>query len=201
MDASYKLQSLSIAGQAADDLYQLLQNAGREQSALAKAAFLASKAIAVAEIIMNANVAAAKAEGQLGLFGIPAATIILASGYARAGMVAGMAIAGAREKGGSVWGGGAFLVGEKGPEIFRPPTHGTIIPNNKIGGDGGEMKLTIVNNTRSPIGNVTEQRISATERALIIEEAVNATASSLADPNSRTSRAMNRSYSVSRSRG
>lgn len=200
MEAANYQQSLSMAGGAADQLYSLLQQSGREQSALAKAAFLASKAIAVAEIILNTEVAAAKAGAQLGVFGLPMATVIRVSGYASAGMVAGMAIAGAREKGGPVWDGGAFLVGEKGPEIFRPPTHGTITPNDKIGGGGGDMKLTIVNNTRAPIGNVTEQRISANERALIIEEAVNATASSLADPNSRTSRAMNRNYSVPRSR-
>lgn len=200
MEAANYQQSLSMAGNAADQLYSLLQQSGREQSALAKAAFLASKAIAVAEIILNTEVAAAKAGAQLGVFGIPMATVIRVSGYASAGMVAGMAIAGAREKGGPVWDGGAFLVGEKGPEIFKPPTHGTIIPNNKIGGAGGEMKLTIVNNTRSPIGQVTEKRISDSERALIIEEAVNATASSLADPNSRTSRAMGRNLNVTRAR-
>jgi hypothetical protein len=200
MEAANRQQSLAMAGDTADQLYNLLKSAGREQSALAKAAFLANKAIAVAEIILNTEVAAAKAGAQLGIFGIPMATMIRVTGYASAGMVAGMAIAGQREKGGSVWDGGAFLVGEKGPEIFRPPTHGTIIPNHKIGGAGGDLKLTIVNNTRSPIGNVTEQRISDTERALIIEEAVNATASSLADPNSRTSRAMGRNLNVSRTR-
>lgn len=200
MEAANYQQSLSMAGGAADQLYTLLQQSGREQSALAKAAFLTSKAIAVAEIILNTEVAAAKAGAQLGIYGIPMATAIRVTGYASAGLVAGMAIAGQREKGGAVWDGGAFLVGEKGPEIFRPPTHGTIIPNDKIGGGGSDMKLTIVNNTRAPIGNVTEQRISANERALIIEEAVNTVASSLADPNSRTSRAMGRNYSVPRSR-
>jgi hypothetical protein len=200
MESANQLQSLSMAGQSADRLYQLLQQSGREQSALAKAAFLASKAIAVAEIILNTEVAAAKAGAQLGIFGIPMATMIRVTGYASAGMVAGMAIAGQREKGGAVWDGGAFLVGEKGPEIFQPPSHGTIIPNNQLGGGAGDIKFTIVNNTRSPIGNVTEQRISATERALIIEEAVAATASTLADPNSKTSRAMGRNFSVSRSR-
>jgi hypothetical protein len=200
MEAANSQQSLAMAGDTADQLYNLLKSAGREQSALAKAAFLANKAIAVAEIILNTEVAAAKAGAQLGVFGIPMATMIRVTGYASAGMVAGMAIAGQREKGGSVWDGGAFLVGEKGPEIFRPPTHGTIIPNNKIGGAGGDLKLTIVNNTRSPIGTVTEQRISDNERALIISEAVNATASSMADPNSRTSRALSRHLNVSRNR-
>jgi hypothetical protein len=213
---------LSIADSSAGQLYDAIKAAGLEQTALGKAMFYAQKAIQVATIIVNTEVAAAAAQaGMIAAAGATAAvsgpagpailaagvaageayaTITRVMGYATAGLVAGTAIAGAREKGGPVWEGGAFLVGEKGPEIFRPPTHGTIIPNDKIGGGGGDMKLTIVNNTRAPIGNVTEHRISATERALIIEEAVNATASSLADPNSRTSRAMNRNYSVPRSR-
>jgi len=36
--------------------------------------------------------------------------------------------------GGPVSGGKSYLVGEKGPEIFKPNSSGTIIPNNKIGG-------------------------------------------------------------------
>jgi len=222
MQLSSAQNLLGIAESSAGQLYDAIKAAGLEQTALGKAMFYAQKAIQVATIIVNTEVAAAAAQaGMIAAAGATAAvsgpagpailaagvaageayaTITRVMGYASAGLVAGTAIAGAREKGGSVWDGGAFLVGEKGPEIFRPPTHGTIIPNDKIGGGGGDMKLTIVNNTRTPIGNVTEQRISATERALIIEEAVNATASSLADPNSRTSRAMNRNYSVPRSR-
>jgi hypothetical protein len=68
------------------------------------------------------------------------------------------------------------------------------------GGGNGEMKLTIVNNTSAPIGQVTEQRISPTERALIIEEAVGATAAQFGDPNSKTSRALSRNYATQRSR-
>ena len=201
LQAANQLSSLSMAGNAASQLYGLMEKSGREQSTLGKALFLASKAIAVAEIILNTEVAAAKAGAQLGIFGLPMATMIRITGYASAGMVAGMAIAGAREKGGAVWPGGAFMVGEKGPEIFKPTGSGSIIPNNQLGGaGGGDMKLTIVNNTRAPIGKVTEQRMSGGERALIIEEAVAATAAQLSDPNSRTSRSMGRNFAVARSR-
>jgi hypothetical protein len=201
MQASHDLQSLAMMGNTADQLYGLLQKSGQDQSDLGKAVFLASKAIAVAEILLNTEVAAAKASAQAGIFGIPMAMMIRATGYASAGMVAGMAIAGMREKGGAVWGGGAFVVGEKGPEIFKPTGSGTIIPNSALGGaSNAPMTLTIVNNTSAKIGQVTEQRISQTERALIIQEAVSQTAAQLSDPNSRTSRAMGRSYAVQRSR-
>lgn len=36
------------------------------------------------------------------------------------------AFAGSRADGGSVLGGGAYLVGERGPEVFRPSTAGTV---------------------------------------------------------------------------
>lgn len=204
MQVAHDLQSLAMIGNATDQLFAIMKKSGKDQTALGKAVFLASKAIAVAEILINTEVAAAKAGAQLGIFGIPMATMIRATGYASAGMVAGMAIAelsGAREKGGPVWGGGAFLVGEKGPEIFKPTGTGTIIPNSQItGSTTAPMALTIVNQTSGRIDKVTEQSISPTERALIIQESVNATAAALSDANSRPSRAMHRNFAIQRSR-
>jgi hypothetical protein len=40
-----------------------------------------------------------------------------------------------RASGGSVTGGQAYMVGERGPEPFIPNTTGTIIPHDKLGGD------------------------------------------------------------------
>ena len=203
LQASYNMQSLGMAGDTADQLYGLMQKAGKEQTALGKAVFLASKAIAVAEIILSTEVAAAKAGAQLGIFGLPMAAVIRATGYASAGMVAGMAIAEASAEGGYDIPAGVNPVTQlHEKEMVLPKAQADVIRGlaTRGAGDGGAMKLTIVNNTRSPIGQVTEQRISATERALIIQEAVAATASTLADPNSKTSRAMNRNFNVARSR-
>lgn len=201
MQMSYNLQAVSMAADSSSQLYSIMKRAGMEQSALGKALFYANKALAVAEILINTEIAAAKALALGPIIGVPLSFAIRTMGYASAGLTAGMAISGEREKGGSVWAGGAFVVGEKGPEIFKPTGSGTIIPNNQIGGAGsGEMKLTIVNNTSAKIGNVVEQRISATERALIIQEAVGATAAQLGDPNSKTSRSMGRNFTMQRSR-
>ncbi len=212
---------LGLAESSASQLYDALKAAGMEQTALGKAMFYAQKAIQVATIIVNTEVAAAAAQaGMIAAAGAtaavsgPAGPAILAAGisagaayaavtramgYATAGLVLGTAIAGAREKGGAVWDGGAFLVGEKGPEIFRPPGHGTIVPNSKLG-VGGDMKFTIVNQTSGRIDKVVEQRISPVERALIIQEATAATAAQFSDPNSPTSRSMSRNFNVPRSR-
>lgn len=43
-------------------------------------------------------------------------------------------IAGTRADGGSVSAGRTYLVGERGPELFTPPTRGSIVPNEGMGG-------------------------------------------------------------------
>ena len=58
----------------------------------AVAFFYAQKALAVAEILMNTHAGAAKALGY-GPFGIPMSAMIMAMGYAKAGMVMGLTVA------------------------------------------------------------------------------------------------------------
>ncbi len=80
-----------LSGQAAD----MVGKIAGEQSGAYKALFVAQKAFAVASIIMNAQIAAAKAPAELTILGgIPVGAALLAAGYANAGMVAGMALAG-----------------------------------------------------------------------------------------------------------
>ena len=43
-------------------------------------------------------------------------------------------ISGTRANGGPVMGGGTYLVGERGPELFTPLSSGSITPNNAMGG-------------------------------------------------------------------
>ena len=63
--------------------------------------------------------------------------IMTALGFGEVGAAKGAAgilggLFGARAGGGSVQGGGAYLVGENGPEIFHPSTSGGITPNNML---------------------------------------------------------------------
>jgi phage-related protein len=50
---------------------------------------------------------------------------------------------GNRAIGGSVSGNTAYVVGERGPELFVPQGSGTIIPNNRMGGGGTTINLTV----------------------------------------------------------
>ncbi len=95
IQGSYKVAVIStfseLSGQAAD----MVGKIAGEQSGAYKALFIAQKAFAVASIIMNAQIAAAKAPAELTVLGgIPVGAALLAAGYANAAMVGGMALAG-----------------------------------------------------------------------------------------------------------
>lgn len=115
-----------------------------------------------------------------------------------------------RASGGPVNAGSLYQVNERGPELLSVggrdylmmgAQSGQVTPNAGAGGaaGNGELKLTIINNTSAPIGRVTE-RITPTERALIVEEAVAATASQFGDPNSKTSKSLGAHYALQRRR-
>jgi hypothetical protein len=67
------------------------------------------------------------------------------------GGIIGGIFGGARALGGPVMAGNAYLVGERGPELFMPQTSGNVVANNKLGGtsisvpigniDGGSKQL------------------------------------------------------------
>lgn len=52
---------------------------------------------------------------------------------------------GARANGGPVGPGKAFLVGEKGPELFVPPGRGNVIANDALGGAPPQVNVQVVN--------------------------------------------------------
>ncbi|HEX8412397.1 MAG TPA: hypothetical protein VF637_00720, partial [Sphingomicrobium sp.] len=52
-------------------------------------------------------------------------------------------LAGARASGGPVIGGKSYLVGERGPEIFRAPGSGNIIANDDIGRGGRSISFDL----------------------------------------------------------
>lgn len=78
---------------------------------------------------------------------------------------------GARAEGGPVDGGMAYLVGERGPEIFLPPQSGSIIPNHAIdfvasAGRGGSNSSNY-----SPVINLNIDARGATPDAVLMLEA------------------------------
>lgn len=69
-------------------------------------------------------------------------------------------------EGGPVSGGKPYIVGEVGPELFVPNTGGTIVPNNKLGGN------TVVNFYYSPAISLTDRVEAETRLVPIIRKAL-----------------------------
>ena len=83
------------------------------------------------------SLARAAADGEISLAELARAVLAAvnaASGSAGGGLgeavarAVGSAFSGSRADGGAVLGGGAYLVGERGPEVFRPAASGVIEP-------------------------------------------------------------------------
>jgi hypothetical protein len=90
-------------------------------------------------------------------------------------------LSGTRATGGAVNAGGSYLVGERGPEIVKFNSPGTVIPNNRIGGMGGESPV-VVNQTiqistgvaatvRAEVANMLPQIASVTKASLAQDQA------------------------------
>ena len=129
---------------------QLLDSNTEKQSAAAEAAFAIAKGLDLAQAIMNSYVAVTEAwaDPTLPYFmkiaaSIQAATTVMAA----VANIRSVTLSGAREMGGPVYGGGTYLVGEKGPELFTPGASGQITSNANLqravaGNQGGTQGQT-----------------------------------------------------------
>lgn len=104
----------------------------------------------LARIAIRQSITGPLANGLLGMFG-GGNSINGDADYLKmiglSGGSSGLSISGARAAGGPVSGGSAYLVGEKGPELFVPTASGSIIPNGGSGGgSSGGQPLTVVQN-------------------------------------------------------
>ncbi|WP_416046675.1 phage tail tape measure protein [Cupriavidus basilensis] len=76
-----------------------------------------------------------------------AATPLAGDYFGTAGSVSGSYAQGlfslpARADGGPVGAGTTYLVGERGPELFKPNQSGSIVPNHALGGGGGDINVS-----------------------------------------------------------
>lgn len=77
----------------------------------------------------------------------------------------GGAIAGARADGGPVAGGSAYLVGERGPELFIPSSSGMIAPNESL---GGNVNVSVTVNVPESTSREDSERIAREARDGIV---------------------------------
>jgi len=180
-----------------DSLAQAVKGFAGEQSKAYMAMFAASKAFAVADATVKI------AQGVANALSLPwpANLVAAASVVAAAANIittiqsVQLAISGNREFGGGVSAGKAYMVGEKGPEVFSPASNGTILPNDRVGG-----------NVRVVINNYTDAKASVTERQegsekvieIVLKRLKSEMASEVRDGRGEVSRALESSYSLRR---
>ena len=129
-EAGAALEALKAPAQdAADAIGEAFGRAGDSLTrSLARAAADGEVSLAeLARAVLNAVNSAAGSQGGL-------------SGAIQAAM---SSFGGARADGGPVLGGGAYLVGERGPEVFRPATGGEIGPVGSMAGSGGGVTVNV----------------------------------------------------------
>jgi hypothetical protein len=105
-------------------------------------------------------------------------------------------LAGARADGGPVAAGRAYLVGERGEEVFVPKSDGSIIPNHEL---GGSKNLTVNNMTNGRVDFASVDRTPSGD--VLTLRQMDQIAAQFANPNSRISRGVGRSLAVQRKRG
>lgn len=210
-----KNEEFNAASNLAGNILELARATGHENNDIAKVAFAAQKAIAIAQAILMTEQAALATQASYAMraFMNPlAAPALLAEGTAHAMVMRGLGyasvaimaattsveLAGARAMGGNVQGGKSYLVGERGAEVITMGGNGHVTPNHKLG--GGDSKITIVNQTTGRIDNVEEKTMPDGERILIIQQARDLIAAEMRDPNSKTSRSIQSSLTVQRRR-
>lgn len=132
--------------------YQLVQmaiNKTTEAAAATAASLEAQSMVAMAGLNAFAATAAIPIVGPALAPAAAAAAVAATEPMAATVAALSMAAAGARADGGPVTSGKPYLVGERGPELFMPNTHGAIVPNGKLGGNsGGNITVNMIEDKR-----------------------------------------------------
>lgn len=125
----------------------IIQTGGDEQSDAYKAMFALSKGFAAAQAALNLSTAISQASTLPWPANIPAMASAFAAGTQLVSAINGANYSGARQYGGPVSNGKAYLVGERGPEMFVPNGNGQIVSNGDMGGSG---EITVIVNNNAP---------------------------------------------------
>ena len=192
-----KMSQIAMLG-SLENVMGMMAATGESATTAQKMAFIAQKALAVAQIIMYSHVAAAGAMASApGPFGMTMGELILAQGYASAGLVGALAVVevsgGGKGKSSGAYDDGGFIpynsygiVGEYGPEIVHGPANVTSREKSakKLSGGSGQNNITL-----APVIQVTVEgggdsqqgaeeqgrRVAATVKSLVMSTLVEQT--------------------------
>lgn len=198
LQAAQQAQMMASFTSIGDSMLQIGTVFFGKQTAMYKAMFAASKAFAIAESVVKIEQGIASAAA----LPWPANLAAIASVVAATANIVStiqavkLEFAGAKAAGGPVTAGAAFLVGEKGPEMFVPASMGTIVPNDKMG--GGNVQVNVHNYTDSKVD--VQQRQEGDEKFLdiIIKRATTEVASQIRDGRGDVNKALSSTFQLRR---
>ena len=201
-----QLQNYATFTGALGNVFGQLQQFAEEGSKEAAALFYINQAIALAETIVNTELAATKAMSQLGVFGIHASTLIRATGYASAGIIAGQTIAGAYDNGGTIPAGQSGIVSEYGDELVngvmvKGPARVTSREETAAMMNNGGGSVSILIENRIDGASYREERIDENTVKIIAEKVFNqnidsGVSSVLGNRNSKSTKQLKSNFSV-----
>lgn len=160
LDLQAATTQLHTAATLFDGIAGIIEAAGAKNSAAYRTIFAISKSFQIAESMLNLHAAVMKAMNDptavtpAQKFANMAA--VASQGASVLSQLTSVTLSGARANGGPVGGGRAYLVGERGPEIFVPGASGQITSNenlNKALSSGGGGSGVIINQTNNFDGN------------------------------------------------
>lgn len=160
LDLQAATTQLHTAATLFDGIAGIIEAAGAKNSAAYRTIFAISKSFQIAQAMLNLQGAIMTAMDDKTAF-TPAQKFanmaaVASQGAAVLQQLTSVTLSGARANGGPVGGGRAYLVGERGPEIFVPGASGQITSNenlNKALGSGGGGNSVVINQTNNFDGN------------------------------------------------
>ena len=160
LDRQAAISQLNTAATLFDGIAGIIEAAGAKNSAAYRTIFAISKSFQIAQAMLNLQGAIMTAMDDKTAF-TPAQKFanmaaVASQGAAVLQQLTSVTLSGARANGGPVGGGRAYLVGERGPEIFVPGATGQITSNenlNKALGSGGSGNSVVINQTNNFDGN------------------------------------------------
>jgi TP901 family phage tail tape measure protein len=191
--------ALESASNMFGDLAKITEVWAGKQSMAYKAMFAVSKAFAIAE----ATVKIAQGIANAASMSWPANLAAMASVVAATASIVSniqsvqLEFAGGKAAGGSVSSGKAYLVGEKGPELFSPAGSGNITPNDMLGGSNVSV---VVNNHTDAQAEVRESGSGRDKTIeIIIARTKNSIASDIREGRGDVNGSMQSSFGLRRS--
>jgi TP901 family phage tail tape measure protein len=194
---------LGIAGDISDQLGGLV----KENEGAAKAMFIASKAIAIAQAVVNTELAATAALTMGPIAGIPMSAVVRGLGYSSIAVMAATAISeyqGKFEHGGMISAGKFGLVGESGvPEMVKGPAvvtsaRSTAALMNGAGKGSGDVTINIINQAGVQVETQERDGLDGKVIDLIIRRTEDKIASGIAQGGTKITQALERTYPLRR---